>query len=75
MGDSAAEVAEHTIYSLVVLQEPGTDEAVIQHLGAIPRDGSHAPQQEETLGGRARNDPISESTTSLNVLKISQYAF
>lgn len=49
-GSPSGEVAQDAVHRLVVLQKPGPDEAAVEHLGAVPRKGRHAPQQEEALG-------------------------
>ncbi len=45
----ATEVAHHVVHGGLVAEEDGTNHFVIDDLGAVPRQRSHAPQQEETL--------------------------
>lgn len=50
------------VYCLVVLQEAGPDDILVQHVGAIPGDGRHAPDQEQALQGRRHFTPGLEET-------------
>lgn len=47
-----AQVADHVVHCGLVAQEDGPNHSVVDDLGAVPGDGRHAPQQEETLGHR-----------------------
>lgn len=48
------QIADHMIHGSLVFQEEWADHALVQHLGAVPRHGSHAPYQEQTLRGESR---------------------
>lgn len=39
------------VYGVLVAQEEWPDHPLVQELGAVPTQGCHAPQQEETLQG------------------------
>ena len=46
-----AEVAQHVVHSLVVPEEAGPDDILVEHLRPVPGHGGHAPQQEQALRG------------------------
>lgn len=52
----APQVVDHGVHRGFVAQENGPNHFVVDDLGAVPGDGRHAPQQEETL--EADVDPL-----------------
>lgn len=46
-------------------EEDGTDYFVVDDLGAVPRYGSHAPQQEETLDHTGQKDSGDHTNTTI----------
>lgn len=46
-----AEVAQHVVHGLVVPEEAGPDNVLVDHLRPVPGHGSHAPHQEQALRG------------------------
>lgn len=44
-----AQVAHHVVHCGLMLKKDGANNFVVEELGAIPRQRSHAPEQEETL--------------------------
>merc|ERR1712131_56010 len=53
----STEVVDDAVHRGLVLEEPGSDNTLVQHRSTVPRHRGHAPQKEHTLANIVEGEP------------------